>query len=168
MTFHLPSALLSRPTMPNCFHENVQVLLKGDLRIITPLPKFRSLFSFLRAQRPHNLLSTARRATKLHCCSANRLVLVDGSTRCEVCLSAGAARRLSGNSIPPAGLERSREDKREQEKQKARTASSFRRLPLSPPFFFSFFLWLVSEREREEGGERALNLLSRDCLRLSA
>lgn len=53
--------------------------------------KFRSLFSFCCSQRAHNLLSTMRQATKLHCCSANRLVLVDGLTRCEVCLSAATA-----------------------------------------------------------------------------
>lgn len=53
--------------------------------------KFRSLLSFCCSQRAHNLLSTMRRATKLHCCSANRLVLVDGLTRCEVCSSAAAA-----------------------------------------------------------------------------
>lgn len=53
--------------------------------------KFRSLFSFSCSQRAHNLLSTMRKATKLHCCSANRVVLVDGSTCCEVCFSAAAA-----------------------------------------------------------------------------
>lgn len=53
--------------------------------------KFRSLFSFSGSQRAHNLLSAMRQATKLHCCSANRVVLVDGLTRCEVCLNAAAA-----------------------------------------------------------------------------
>lgn len=53
--------------------------------------KFRSLFSFCCSQRAHNLLSAARPATKLHCCSANRPVSVDASARCEVCLSAAAA-----------------------------------------------------------------------------
>lgn len=53
--------------------------------------KFRPLFSFCCSQRAHKLLSAARPATKLHCCLANRPVSVDGSARCEICLSAVAA-----------------------------------------------------------------------------
>lgn len=64
--------------------------------------KFRSLFSFSCSQRAHNLLSTTRQATKLHCCSANRLVLVDGLTRCEVCLSAAAATEVSLGTPSPS------------------------------------------------------------------
>lgn len=60
--------------------------------------KFRSLFSFFCSQRAHNLLSAARPATKLHCCSANRPVSADGSARCEVCLSAAAAGGSLGTS----------------------------------------------------------------------
>lgn len=64
--------------------------------------KFRSLFSFGCSQRAHNLLSAARPATKLHCCSANRPVSVDGSAHCEVCLSAAAA----GGSLGTPSLRR--------------------------------------------------------------
>lgn len=64
--------------------------------------KFRSLFSFCCSQRAHNLLSAARPATKLHCCSANRPVSADGSARCEVCLSAAAA----GGSLGTPSLRR--------------------------------------------------------------
>lgn len=64
--------------------------------------KFRSLFSFCCSQKAHNLLSAARPATKLHCCSANRPVSVDGSAHCEVCLSAAAA----GGSLGTPSLQR--------------------------------------------------------------
>lgn len=64
--------------------------------------KFRSLFSFGCSQRAHNLLSAARPATKLHCCSANRPVSVDGSAHCEVCLSAAVA----GGSLGTPSLRR--------------------------------------------------------------
>lgn len=96
--------------------------------------KFRSLFSFFCLQRAHNLLSTMRQATKLHCCSANRLVLVDGLTRCEVCLSAEAAEGSLGTRFP-LQAQRKRRNKRKQEKQKARTASGFSCLGIPPPTF---------------------------------
>lgn len=72
------------------------------------LAKFRSLFSFSCSQRAHNLLSTMRQATKLHCCSlpcrqqtASRVALVDGWTPCEVFLSAAATMKGSlGTPIP--------------------------------------------------------------------
>lgn len=124
--------------------------------------KFRSLFSFFRVQRAHNLLSTMRRATKLHCCSANRLVLVDGSTRCEVCLSAEAARRLFGNSIPPAGPK----EQREQEETRETEGKNSKQLFLSPrpPHHLLFLLlslwqggkfgWRASERKKESKGGR--------------
>lgn len=72
--------------------------------------KFRSLFSFCCSQRAHNLLSTMRQATKLHCCSPNRLVLLDGLTRCEVCLSAAAA--AEGSLGTPSPKQAQRNDKR--------------------------------------------------------
>lgn len=95
--------------------------------------KFRSLFSFFCLQRAHNLLSTMRRATKLHCCSANRLVLVDGLTRCEVCLSAEAARRLFGNSIPPAGPKEQREQEETRETEGKNSKQLFLSPYISPP-----------------------------------
>lgn len=76
--------------------------------------KFRSLFSFSCSQRAHNLLSTMRQATKLHCCSANRVVLVDGLTRCEVCLSAAAAATEGSLGTPFPSRSREKEiDKKE-------------------------------------------------------
>lgn len=94
--------------------------------------KFRSLFSFCCSQRAHNLLSTMRQATKLHCCSPNRLVLVDGLTRCEVCLSAAAAEGSLGTPSPQQA-QRKRNDKRknktnqkkEKERKRGNTTSSF-------------------------------------------
>ena len=71
--------------------------------------KFQSLFSFSCSQRAHNLLSTMRQATKLHCCSANRLVLVDGSTCCEVCLSAAAAATEGSLGTPSPSRPREKE-----------------------------------------------------------
>lgn len=87
--------------------------------------KFRSLFSFCCSQRAHNLLSTMRRATKLHCCSANRLVLVDGLTRCEVCLSAAAAAAAAeegslGTPSPPQQAQRKRKERTGGKKRKKR------------------------------------------------
>lgn len=79
--------------------------------------KFRSLFSFCCSQRAHNLLSTMRQATKLHCCSPNRLVLLDGLTRCEVCLSAAAA---EGSLGTPSPKQAQRNDKREKKRKNER------------------------------------------------
>lgn len=78
--------------------------------------KFRSLFSFSFSQRAHNLLSTMRQATKLHCCSANRVLLVDGLTRCEVCLSAAAATEGSMGTPSPQQAQRKRESNRIKER----------------------------------------------------
>lgn len=84
--------------------------------------KFRSLFSFCCSQKAHNLLSAARPATKLHCCSANRPVSVDGSARCEVCLSAAAAGGSLGTlSLQRAFRRKKRNDGRRKEIRKKRT-----------------------------------------------
>lgn len=108
-----------------------------------------------------------RRATKLHCCSANRLVLVDGSTRCEVCLSAEAARRLFGNSIPPAGPKEQREQEETRETEGKNSKQLF--LSLRPPHHHLLFLllslwqggkfgWRASERKKEsEGGRKGVS-----------
>lgn len=95
--------------------------------------KFRSLFSFCCSQRAHNLLSAARPATKLHCCSANRPVSVDGSARCEVCLSAAAA----GGSLGTPTLRRAvkmkkRNDGRRKEIRKKRKRKTKKQPFLSP------------------------------------
>lgn len=125
--------------------------------------KFRSLFSFFCLQKTHNLLSTMRQATKLHCCSANRLVLVDGLTRCEVCLSAEAAEGSLGTRFP-LQAQRKRKNKREQEETRETEGKNSKRLFLSrhtpPPLFGRGKVWLARER--------ALKLLSSDCLFLSA
>lgn len=76
------------------------------------LAKFRSLFSFCSSQRAHNLLSTMRQATKLHCCSANRVVLVDGLTCCEVCLSTEAATEAFLGTPSPSRTRKKRKEKK--------------------------------------------------------
>lgn len=100
--------------------------------------KFRSLFSFCCSQRAHNLLSTMRQATKLHCCSANRLVLVDGLTRCEVCLSAATAAVAAVESFlgpppPPPGRPKEKERTRGGKRRRNKMTSSFSRLGIIPP-----------------------------------
>lgn len=91
--------------------------------------KFRSLFSFSCSQRAHNLLSTMRQATKLHCCSANRVVLVDGLTHCEVCLSAAAATEGSLGTPSPS---RPGEKEKVKEKKRCKTTSRFSCLSIPP------------------------------------
>lgn len=91
--------------------------------------KFRSLFSFSCSQRAHNLLSTMRQATKLHCCSANRVVLVDGLTHCEVCLSAAAATEGSLGTPSPS---RPGEKEKVKEKKRCKTTSCFSCLSIPP------------------------------------
>lgn len=99
--------------------------------------KFRSLFSFCCSQRPHNLLSTMKGATKLHCCSANRLVLVDGLTRCEVCLSAAAAKGSLGTPSPPSRPKRKRKGMtrgKKVERKRGKTTNTLSCLCISFPF----------------------------------
>ena len=97
--------------------------------------KFRSLFSFSGSQRTHNLLSTMRQATKLYCCSANRVVLVDGLTRCEVCLSAAAATEGSLGTPSPS---RPKEKEKVKERRRHKTTSSF---------LVSVFFWPQAEKQ---------------------
>lgn len=104
--------------------------------------KFRSLFSFSCSQRAHNLLSTMRQATKLHCCSANRVVLVDGLTRCEVCLSTAAATEAFLGTPSPS---RTRKKEKGKERNWGRTTSSFSCLR-----FFSQFGWFKDTAVLEE------------------
>ncbi len=102
--------------------------------------KFRSLFSFSCSQRAHNLLSTMRQATKLHCCSANRVVLVDGLTHCEVCLSAAAATEGSLGTPSPS---------RPREKEKVKKE---RWVKQQVAFLVSVFFFPLLDREGKQFG----------------
>lgn len=78
--FHLSELLFFPPTMLDCSHQKerktekrLQVPQTGEFCIIFSCQIPISVFLPLRSQRAHNLLSTVRETTKLHCCSANRL-----------------------------------------------------------------------------------------------
>ncbi len=53
--------------------KRIQVSQTGEFCIIFSCQIPISVFLPLLSQRAHNLLSTVRETTKLHCCSANRL-----------------------------------------------------------------------------------------------